>query len=336
MLRRARRTGRAEPVLALILLLQTLTIVVSGPASSPEFLPLHVARAEGLFRQEGLDVTLRQTRAEPGAAEALAQGEADLVVTSLEAILRYGPRVPGQAPRLVFGLTAAPPVALVVPAAHAATVQSVEHLSGTRVGVSSPGAPEHAWLGWLLARAGLSVAQVSIVSHGSRGLGAALEDADVHAGLVAEPLASRLLAGGQARLLADLRSPAAVKRALGTRTVSAAVFARSDRMPRDADLAAVARALLAATRRLDAPTAEGLAQRLGSRITGPRDAFEARRAASRGLYLPDGLVTTDEVRQTLTLIRAHLPLPAPARVPDPDELLHVAPLEGVLTPRPGR
>lgn len=319
-------------MLGLILLLQTLTIAVSGPTSSPEYLPLHVAEAEGLFRREGLGVSLRPTRAEAGAAEALAQGQADLVATSFESILRYGPRAPGQAARLVFGLTAAPPVALVVPAAHAGTVRSIEDLSGTRVGVSSPGAPEYAWLGWLLARAGLSVAQVSIVSHGVRGLGAAVESAQVHAGLVGEPLAGRLLADGRARLLADLRTPGGVKRALGAGTVNAALFARSDRMPPDADLAALARALLAAKRRLDAATADGLAARLGQRVTGPGEAFEARRLALRGMYLPDGLVGADEVRETLALVRAHLPLPAAMRVPDPDELLHDEPLRKALTP----
>src|SRR6266571_6997292 len=108
MRRHARSTGRAEPMLAVILLLQSLLVAVSGPPSSPEYLPLRVAQAEGHFRREGLEVTLRTTRAEPGAAEALAQGQADLAATTLDAILRFGPRIPGQSSRLVFGFTAAP------------------------------------------------------------------------------------------------------------------------------------------------------------------------------------------------------------------------------------
>src|SRR5439155_1671686 len=69
-----------------------LTLAVSGPTSSPEYLPLRVADAEGYFAKEGLTVTVKTTRAEPGAAEALAQGQADLAATSLEAMLRFGPR----------------------------------------------------------------------------------------------------------------------------------------------------------------------------------------------------------------------------------------------------
>src|SRR3990170_6337940 len=107
-------------MLGLIVLLQTLVVAVSGPATSPQYLPLRVAAAEGDFAREGLDVRLRTTRAESGAAEALAQGQAGLAATPLEAMLRLGPRQPTQHASLVFGLTAAPPCALVVGAAQAA------------------------------------------------------------------------------------------------------------------------------------------------------------------------------------------------------------------------
>src|SRR5437867_7603167 len=75
-------------MLGLILLLQTLTLAVSGPATSSEYLPIRVAEAEGYFAREGLEVRVRTTRAESGAAEALAQGQVDLTATTLEALLR--------------------------------------------------------------------------------------------------------------------------------------------------------------------------------------------------------------------------------------------------------
>ena len=326
----AESAGRAERMLGAIIVAQALTLAVSGPTSSPEYLPLRVAEAEGHFAKEGLVVTLKTTRAEPGAAEALAQGQADLVATSLEAMLRFGPRTPKQAPRLVLGLTAAPPVALVVAESQKELVRSLEDLPGTRVGVTAPGAPEQAWLAWLLARAGLSPAQVWLVSRGDRGLQHAVETGDVHTALVREPAASRLLAAGQARLLVDLRTPAAVSQALGAATVNAAVFMRADRAVRDRDLAAFTRAVLAAERRVATATAQALSERLPTSITVPADDFEARLAGCRDLYLADGAVTVEQVRETLTVIRAHLPLPVTARVPPPEELLHVS--RRVLTP----
>ncbi len=130
---------------ALIVLLQALVLAVSGPPTSSEYLPVRVAEAEGYFAAEGLAITVRTTRAESGAAEAVAQGQADLAATTLEAILRFGLRATtSQAPRLVFGLTAAPPVALLVAGPHADAVRSIEDLSAMRVGVTTPGAPEMA------------------------------------------------------------------------------------------------------------------------------------------------------------------------------------------------
>jgi NitT/TauT family transport system substrate-binding protein len=323
-------------MLGVILLLQSLVLAVAGPATSPEYLPIRVAEADGHFAREGLSVVVRTTRAEPGAAEALVQGQADLVATSLDAIARFGSRSVTQGPRLVFALTAAPPVALLVPAAQAEVVKSLDDLPGTRVGLSSPGAPEHAWFGWLLARAGLSLAQMWVVSHGSRGLVTAVESGDVHSGLVHEPWASRLVADGQAKVLVDLRTPAAVAHALGGPTVNAAVFARADRRPRDRDLSAFARALLAAERRIATAPPEELAARLPRRVTGPAEEFAARLEATRGIYLPDGLVTADQLRDTLALIRAHHPLPVISRVPAPAEMMHVEPLRRAINPPAGR
>ena len=319
-------------MLGVILLLQTLTLAIAGPAASPEYLPLRVAHAEGHFAREGLNVVLKTTRAEPGAAEALVQGQADLVATSLEAMLRFGPRSAAQAPRIVFGLSAAPPVALLVPTSQAETVKTVTDLPGTRVGLSTPGAPEQAWLAWLLARSGMTLAQVWVVSHGNRGLVSAVETGDVHAGLVPEPFASRLLADGRARLLVDLRTPAAVTQALGGLTVNAAVFARADRRPRDRDLAAFARAVLAAEQQLaTAPPAE-LAAKLGKRVAGSSDDFAERLEGTRAIFLEGGLVTAEQVKQTMALIRAHQPLPATSRVPSPEDLLHLEPLRRLSAP----
>jgi ABC-type nitrate/sulfonate/bicarbonate transport system substrate-binding protein len=321
-------------VLGLIVLLQALTVVMSGPATSPEYLPLRVAEAEGYFARENLAVTLRMTRAEPGAAEALAQGQADLAATSLDAILRFGPRAGNQSARLVFGLTAAPPVVLVVPASQTSLVKSIESLPGTRVGLSTPGAPEQAWFAWLLAKWGLSVADVWIVSHGSRGLASAMETGDVHAGLMHEPQATRLLGGSEALVLADLRTPGAVKDALGALTVNAAVFMRADRRVSDQNLQAFARAMLAAERRIAAATPQALAARLAKSVTVPADDFETRLAATRGGYLMNGLVSAEQLQETLSLIRAHQPMPATARLPRPEDMLHLAPLRRALTAGP--
>src|SRR5262245_48049095 len=137
--------GGADNMLGIIVLLRTPTLAVTGPPTSPEYLPLRVADADGYFKREGLSVVLKTTRAEVGAAEALAQGQVDLAATSLEAILRFGPRQPRQMSKLVLGLTAAPPVALLAAKSLEGALTSVKSLVGLRIGVATPGAHAHAW-----------------------------------------------------------------------------------------------------------------------------------------------------------------------------------------------
>ena len=286
---------------------------MSGPATSPEYLPIWVAAADGHFDRQGLKVTLKPTRSEVGAAEALTQGQADLVATSLEALLRFGARE-GQSPRLLLGLTAAPPVALAVESGHAARIRTVHDLAGLRVGLSAPGAAEHPWLTVLLARAKLTPVQVHVISVGAHGLGRALASGEVHAAMVSDPVASRLVAERRATLLADLRTPAAAQRALGFPTVSAAVFVRAERRPGERELAAFTRAILAARERLDGGGTDELAARLPRNVVGAREEFEARVQQARTLYLPEGRVTADQLEATVEFLRDQLPLPARARI----------------------
>src|SRR5262249_5688762 len=92
---------------------------------------------------------------------------------------------------------------LVVADSEKEVVRSLEDLPGTRVGVSAPGGSEQAWLAWLLSRAGVNSARVSLLSRGERGLPHAIGAGEVQSALVREPAASRLLTAGQAHLLVD-------------------------------------------------------------------------------------------------------------------------------------
>jgi NitT/TauT family transport system substrate-binding protein len=314
-------------MIGLILLLQTLSIAVSGPPTSAEYLPVRIADAEGYFTREGLSVILRTTRAEVGAAEALAQGQADLAATSLEAILRFGTRAVTQAPRLVFGLTAAPPVALLLAAPLDGTVRSVQQLAGLRIGIAAPGDPAHTWLLALLARSRLSMTQLEMVSLGDRGLVAALQKGEIQAGIVEEPAAGRLVAERQAVVLEDLRTPAAVERALGVGTVNAALFMRADRKLSERDVAALGRALRDAERRVATASAEALAARLPRVVVGIPDEFAERVEAARGLYLRDGAVTVSQVRESIAIVRAHMPFSPSLRIPRPEDLLYTPSLK---------
>src|SRR6266545_4945496 len=122
-----------------------ITVAVAGPATSPEYLPLHVAQAEGYFAAEKLEVTLRVEPSERDAAEALARGRVTIAATSLDAAYRLG-HVKGSPPPLIFGLTAAAPVAVLLSPNHKDTIHSPAELRGQLVGLPGVGTPEQAML----------------------------------------------------------------------------------------------------------------------------------------------------------------------------------------------
>jgi len=105
--------------------------------------------------------------------------------------------------------------------------------------------------------------------------------------------------------------------------VNAAVFVRADRRPADRDLAGLARALRKAEQRIRTAEAGELVGKLATRVVGEPGDFEARVAAARTLYLTDGLVSVDQVQQTIAIIRAHTPLPQSVKIPRPEDMLQI-------------
>jgi ABC-type nitrate/sulfonate/bicarbonate transport system substrate-binding protein len=317
----------------LVLLQTTLTIAVSGPATNPEYWPLHLAEAEGYFAQEKLAVSLEAHRADAGAAEALGRGRVDLAATSLDAALELG-HVGGKPPKLVFGLTATPAVVLLVPAAQKDSIRGLADLVGKTIGVPAPGTPEQRVLISLLARAGIRIPQVTVQSYGERGLVGALESGKVAAVVLGDPYATRLVEAGKASPLIDLRKRGELARWLGEPVVHAAIFVRADTALGPAELKPLARALLRAMARVEDASPEEIQARLPATAIGLPEEWRARLLGAREIFLRDGRVTAQMLSASVALVRSRSPIPAKVKIPrSMDNLLLTGPLEEVLGAR---
>jgi len=308
-------------MIAWLVLLQTaLTIAVAGPPTSPEYLPLHVAQADGLFTAQQLSVTLRSTRSDAAAAELLATGQAQLAATSLDAALRLG-GTEGVPPRLVWALTAAPPVALLVAPGRVDTIRSAADLAGQTVAIPAPGTTEDQALGLLLARAGVPMHRVKVLSLGERGVARALEGGEVAAGVLGEPHVSRLVEGGKAVIAVDLRTAKDAAATLGGPTVGAALFARAGAEPPAATIRALRAALQAAVGWTISAEPAALQTTLPSAVIGSPADFALRLRSARDLFLADGRVPAETLERSLELLRARAPLPAKVKLPRKAERL---------------
>jgi ABC-type nitrate/sulfonate/bicarbonate transport system substrate-binding protein len=298
----------------LVLLQATLTISVAGPPTATEYLPLRVAAAHGDFAAEGLAITLADSRGEVAAAEALGKGRSALAATSLEAALRLGD-TKGTPPHIVAGLTRAPAVALLVAAAHESSVRSLRDLPGRTVVIPAPGTPEHGALAALLAHAGVPASRVVIESRGDVGAAAALAAGQVAAGMLGDPWASRLLAERKAIALIDLRVPGEAARWLGGETVHAALFARADFRPGEAEVAGLRRALTRALERIRTGTPDEVARGLPPGVLGRVEDWPLRLDGARATFLSDGRVTAEALSRSVALVRERSPIPARVRLP---------------------
>jgi NitT/TauT family transport system substrate-binding protein len=311
----------------LVLLQASLTIAVAGPATAPEYLPLHVADAAGLFAAEKLTVTLRPYRSEPSAAEALASGRAELAATSLDSALRLGV-VEGRPPRIVWGFTAAPPVALLVNRARTDSIRTAADLVGQTVAVPAPGTPEDQALAFVLARAGVAPQQVTLRSLGERGAARALEGGLVAAAVLSEPYVTRLVEAGAGTIAIDLRTAKDAAEWLGGPTLGAGLFVRAG-----VDLDAATRrgliaALQAALTRVLSTEPTALAAGLPAATIGTPADFAVRMGHARDLFLPGGRVSVEALDHSLELLRTRAPLPAKVQMPSAKRLLLQEPAAG--------
>ena len=118
-----------------------------------KYLPVRLARVRGSFRVGEASRCGSDSGARPRSTAALAAGRVDLAATTLDAALRLG-HAHGVPPRLIFGLTAAPPVALLVPAGRRGEMLEVADLAGKTIGIPAPGTPEAEALAGMLAARG--------------------------------------------------------------------------------------------------------------------------------------------------------------------------------------
>jgi NitT/TauT family transport system substrate-binding protein len=323
-------------VISWVVLLQaTLTIATAGPATAPEYLPLWVAQGEGYFAQEHIAVSLLPMRSETAAAETLARGRADMAATSLDAAMVFG-ATGGKPPRLVFGLTATPAVALLVPTVRKGAIRGLGDLVGSTLGVPAPGTPAELMLLALLARAEVPVPKVTIKSFGERSLAGAIESGEISAGMLPDPYATHLIEEGKAFALVDLRQRGARERWLGSPGVHSALFVQAESRLDSAHLTPLCRALLRALGRIETAPPEDIQAKLPAPVVGfPPEDFAVRLLGARGTFLRDGLVTRAMIESSLSVVRSRGPIPARVKVPgNLGRLLLTEPLKEALEPAP--
>src|SRR5471032_1925500 len=190
-----------------------LTIAVGGK-NLLYYLPLTIAENLGYFKAEGLDVTIIDFAGGSKALQAVVGGSADVVSGAFEHTLIMQPKgirlrafaLQGRAPQVVLGINPK-----TMPG-----YRSVADLKGKKIGVTAPGSSTNILANFVLARAGIKPADVSIIGIGAgSGAVAAMKTGQIDAISNLDPVITLLSRSGDLKILSDTRIVAEADKIFG-------------------------------------------------------------------------------------------------------------------------
>jgi NitT/TauT family transport system substrate-binding protein len=240
--------------------------------------PYEVARANGHFAKEGLDVELVYTRGGNAAMQALVGGAVDYAATSLDVALQAYGR--GADIRRFATTGRLPLFAAVTAPGRAGEIGRIEDLAGRTVGVSALGNADHALMLFLLRRASVDPAKVRFATMGTNLL-EAVRQGQIDVGLVQEP-ALTLIERAGGRVLVNGMDIKDAERFLGGAYEFMGVAVRTPEIPaRREEMEKIARALGAALPTLQTLPPEDLLKALPRELTAGADTKEIGESLAR-------------------------------------------------------
>ena len=267
-----------------------LTIAVGGK-NLLYYLPLTVAESLGYFKHEGLDVTIADFAGGSRALQAVIGGSADVVSGAFEHTLNMQAKgqalrafvLQGRAPQIVFGFNPR-----TMPG-----YKSVADLKGKKIGVTAPGSSTNVMANFVLAKAGLKPADVSIIGVGAgSGAVAAMRSGQIDAISNLDPVITLLQRSGDLKVISDTRIVAESDRVFGGPMPAGCLYAPLAFITKNpATTQALANAIVRANKWIQAAGAGEIIKAVPeSYLLGDRAVYIDAFLAGKGALSPDGTI----------------------------------------------
>jgi NitT/TauT family transport system substrate-binding protein len=264
-----------------------------GGQNQMVYLPTTLARELGFYQEEGLDVELQDYAGGAKALQSLIGGSSDVVSCFYDHTIQMAAE--GREFVAFVTMLRFPGLVLVTSPQSAGTVTKIEDLKGRVAGVTAAGSSSQMLVTHMLQRHGLAADAVSITPVGSAATAiAAIEHGKVDVAMVADPAFTLIVRRNPGvRVLADLRTAAGVKDALGADAYpSSVLYSKSDWVRANRDTAAkLARAILRTLQWMHAHSAEEIAGKTPKALRGEDDALYIQAVKnSMPMFSPDGMM----------------------------------------------
>ncbi|HEX7811425.1 MAG TPA: ABC transporter substrate-binding protein [Burkholderiales bacterium] len=284
-----------------------VTIAVGGKPSL-YYLPLTIAERLGYFKDEGLKVEIVDFAGGAKALQAMMGGSADVVCGGFDHVVLM--RAKGQK-LMAFALqVATPALSLGVTTKLAGSYRSPKDLKGMKIGVSAPGSSTHIFVNHLLASAGLSPDDVSIIGVGTGpGAAAAMQAGHLDAIANIEPTMTLLEESGGIKVMVETVSVKGAAAVFGTPLPAGSLYTREEFVKANpATVQALTNAMVRSLKWLHKATPEEVVATVPPEyLTGDRRLYLAGLRKMRESYSKDGLYSPAAVAAQLKVLAAFEP-----------------------------
>jgi NitT/TauT family transport system substrate-binding protein len=271
---------------------QKLVIAVGGQ-SQFIYLPLTLAKQLGYFKDEGLDVDIQSFRGGGEAAKALIGGSADVVTGFYDHTIQTQPK--GEHLVMVALYDLFPGLVLLVSKRAFGQINSIKDLKGKKIGITATGSSTHFMIGYLLSRNGMKIEDVQVVTAGTGASFVAAMKNTLDAGVTVDPTATTLIQSGEAKVLADTRTPEGTKDVYGGTYPAGGNYTTKefiDKNPRTVQH--LVNASVRALRWIQTHKPEEIADKMPPEFYGDNKAlYVASLTQTMPLFSPDGLIPSD-------------------------------------------
>ncbi len=267
-----------------------MTIAVGGK-NLLYYLPLTIAEQLGYFKHEGLDVTIVDFAGGARALQAVVGGSADVVSGAFEHTVNM--QFKGQPMRAFVLQGRAPMIVLGVNPKTMPNYKAVADLKGKKIGVTAPGSSTNVMVNFILAKAGLKPADVSIIGVGAaQGAVAAMRTGQIDAISNLDPVITLLARSGDLKIVADTRIVAESDKVFGGPMPAGCLYAPQpfiDKNP--ATTQALTNAMVRANKWIQAAGPGDVIKTVPeSYLLGDRAVYIDAFLAAKGALSPDGLI----------------------------------------------
>ncbi len=307
--RRFLRAGAAAGLVPTLARAQTLerhriTLAVGGRHLFYH-LPLTIASQLGYFEAEGLEVNVVDFSGGAQVIQAVAGGSADVGSGAFEHAITMQARGHGLRAFVVEGR--APQTVLAASTRTLRGYRTLADLKGRRIGVTALGASTNLVLNYLLTKAGIKPAEVTVVGVGaSTGAVAAVRNGQIDAIATLDPVITLLERSQDVRVIVDLRRLDESRRILGGLMPAGCLYAPIgfvERYPNTVQ--ALANAIVRANRWIQSAGPSDILRTVPeSYLFGDRAIYIGAFLKVRPAFSPDGLMAEEGPATALRVLRS--------------------------------